>query len=176
MAFDGDPDTGVEVYETPPRGGWGSWQTVGGTSLGTPAWAAIIAIVDQGRALEGSASLDGATQTLPALYTLPASDFHNVPNPPPASPWGGGVNPFKFSFSGWPFVRHNAKKGAGSANGGNITTGLGSPVGPSLVADLVASDVTVPLSALAGHGRSKAHPTSRTRSPHHVAGEHRDAR
>ena len=51
VAFDGDPDTGVEVYQTSPYTGVGSWQIVGGTSLGTPAWAAIIAIADQGRLL-----------------------------------------------------------------------------------------------------------------------------
>ena len=45
VAFDGDPNTGVEVYETPPSGGpgplgqmpsQGSWQVVGGTSLAHP--------------------------------------------------------------------------------------------------------------------------------------------
>ena len=57
VAFDANPDTGVSIYFTPASGGggWqttqqGSWEEVGGTSLGTPAWAAIIAIVDQGRA------------------------------------------------------------------------------------------------------------------------------
>ena len=59
VAFDADPDTGVAVYQT-FFGNHGSWEVVGGTSLGTPAWAAIIAIVDQGRALEGAGSLDGA--------------------------------------------------------------------------------------------------------------------
>ncbi len=171
VAFDGDPNTGVEVYYTPPRGGSGSWETVAGTSLGTPAWAAIIAIIDQGRALAGKGSLDGPTQTLPALYSLPGSDFHNVPNPRPASPWGGGINPLRFSFTGWPFVRHAGKKAAGSTTGGNTLTGLGSPVGPSLVRDLVASELTVPLSAFAASGRSKAHPTAHARSPHRPAAD-----
>ena len=76
VSFDADPASGMQVYETPPHGGQGEWQTVGGTSFGTPVWAALIAIVDQGRALAGKDSLDGATQTLPALYSLPASDFH----------------------------------------------------------------------------------------------------
>ena len=53
VAFDGDPNTGVAVYETSYFTGQGSWETVGGTSLGTPSWAAIIAIVDQGRNLSG---------------------------------------------------------------------------------------------------------------------------
>jgi len=79
VAFDGDPNTGVAVYQTSPYPGEGGWEVVGGTSLGTPAWAAIIAIVDQGRALQGKGSLDGATQTLPSLYTLPASDFNAIP-------------------------------------------------------------------------------------------------
>ena len=61
VAFDGDPNTGVQVFETPLRGGPGTWQTVGGTSLGSPAWAAIIAIADQGRSLAGKGSLDGPT-------------------------------------------------------------------------------------------------------------------
>jgi hypothetical protein len=175
VAFDGDPNTGVEVYETPPHG-VGSWEVVGGTSLGTPAWAAIIAIVDQGRALEGKGSLDGATQTLPALYSLPASDFHSVPTPTPASPWGGGVNPFKFSFNGWPFLRHRDKKGAGSTARSNTATGLGSPVGPNLVADLVASDATVALSAFAGPAGAKAHATAHARSPHHLPARHAKGR
>jgi hypothetical protein len=78
VAFDGDPNTGVEVYQTSPYTGIGSWEIVGGTSLGTPAWAAIIAIADQGRALEGKGSLDGPSQTLPTLYALPSSDFHAI--------------------------------------------------------------------------------------------------
>ncbi len=78
VAFDTDPSTGVEVYETPPGSREGSWQVCGGTSLGAPAWAGIIAIVDQGRALEGKGSLDGPTQTLPALYALASSDFHGA--------------------------------------------------------------------------------------------------
>ena len=49
VAFDGDPSTGVEVYSTSPGATKGSWQVVGGTSLGAPAWAGIIAIADQGR-------------------------------------------------------------------------------------------------------------------------------
>jgi hypothetical protein len=76
VAFDADPNTGVAVYTTTPSTGRGSWYQVGGTSLGALAWAAIIAIADQGRAATGLGSLDGATQTLPALYRLPSSDFH----------------------------------------------------------------------------------------------------
>ncbi len=76
VAFDADPITGVAVYDTDPAIGIGGWVQVGGTSVGSPAWAAIIAIADQERAAAGKNSLDGATQTLPTLYALPSSDFH----------------------------------------------------------------------------------------------------
>jgi subtilase family serine protease len=78
VAFLADPATGVAVYATDPTTGFGSWFQVGGTSVGAPAWAAILAIVDQGRAIEGKPSLDGATQTLPALYSVASNDFHKV--------------------------------------------------------------------------------------------------
>jgi subtilase family serine protease len=103
VAFDGDPNTGVEVYQTSPYTGIGSWQVVGGTSLGTPAWAAIIAIADQGRALLGKGSLDGPSQTLPTLYSLPASDFHGVASYRPG---------------------HAALMGLGSPNGPALIAGL----------------------------------------------------
>ena len=147
VAFLGDPYTGVEVYGTPPRSTSGSWTTVGGTSLGTPAWAAIIAIVDQGRALEGKGSLDGPSQTLPMLYSLPSSDFHPVQALPPPAPIGGGSNLFGFFFHGRTALKRASKKTASSAQAANITTGRGSPIGPNLVDDLVASNLTQPLSA-----------------------------
>jgi hypothetical protein len=141
VAFDADPMTGAEVFQTPLRGGRGSWQAVGGTSLGAPAWAAIVAIADQGRSLAGKSSLDGPTQTLPALYALPASDFHPV-SPPPALPWGGlslfgYLFPFQDDFSR-PRVRRSAATSARARPQANTMTGLGSPNAPSLIADLVA--------------------------------------
>src|SRR5262249_13502989 len=42
-----------------------------GTSFGAPQWAALIAIANQGRAVQGLAPLDGPTQTLPLIYQLP---------------------------------------------------------------------------------------------------------
>jgi hypothetical protein len=57
----------------------GGWSVVGGTSCAAPQWAALVAIADQGRALAGKASLDGFSQTLPALYGLASSgDFHDI--------------------------------------------------------------------------------------------------
>jgi subtilase family serine protease len=116
VAFDGDPNTGVRVYQSSFYSGQGTWEVVGGTSLGTPAWAAIIAIVDQGRVVDGEGTLDGATQTLPTLYSLPSTDFNVVP-------------PLDYKTSQ-------------SAGGANTSTGRGTPNAPLLVADMVASSIS----------------------------------
>ncbi len=118
VAFDGDPNTGVEVYSTAPGSSQGSWQVVGGTSLGAPAWAGIIAIVDQGRALAGLSSLDGPTQTLPSLYAAPSTDFNSVA----ASQYGDGFPTGGFDpFGGSAYSLSNGL-GLGSSGSGTTTT------------------------------------------------------
>jgi subtilase family serine protease len=75
VASDADPNTGVAVYGSY---GFGGWAQVGGTSAGSPVWAGLMAVIDQGRVDAGLTSMDGFTQTLPALYALPSGDFHDV--------------------------------------------------------------------------------------------------
>ncbi|MGO9915792.1 MAG: hypothetical protein ACLQIB_13945 [Isosphaeraceae bacterium] len=191
VAFDADPNTGVAVYETPPGSSNGSWQVVGGTSLGAPSWAGIIAIVDQGRALAGKGSLDGPTQTLPSLYALSSTAFHAVS----ASPLGGGRFGPVFVFSGFGLTVPNwywggfgfgpgsgeGSSGSGSSggtsSGANTSTGLGSPNGPSLVSSLVASTTTTPLTTTTGSGQSGSGsapttPPSGSGSKRHHAARH----
>ena len=73
-----DPQTGVAVYTISPSTGQGYWQILGGTSLSAQLFAGLVAIADQGRALRGAGTLDGPGQTLPAIYSLPSSDFQDV--------------------------------------------------------------------------------------------------
>ena len=75
---DADPKTGVAVYDPSDFGASSPVAEVGGTSLSSPTWAGFIAIADQGRVLNGLAPLGGPTQTLPALYSIPASDYHDI--------------------------------------------------------------------------------------------------
>jgi len=75
VAYVADPNTGVAVYGSY---GWGGWAQIGGTSAGSPQWAGLMAIADQGLSLAGKSSLDGYTQTLPALYQLASKDFHDI--------------------------------------------------------------------------------------------------
>lgn len=50
VALDADPNTGVAVYDSTLYNGQSGWFQVGGTSFGAPAWAAMIALANQGRA------------------------------------------------------------------------------------------------------------------------------
>jgi hypothetical protein len=111
VTMDADPETGVIVIDSY----YGSNLTIGGTSLATPMWAGLIAIVNQGRALRGESSLDGPTQTLPMLYALPSSDFHDITT---------GDNGFP------------------AAPGYDMASGLGSPIANLLVPALAGFDGT----------------------------------
>jgi hypothetical protein len=120
VAYDADPNTGFPEYNSfsfPSS----PWQQFGGTSDAAPQWAALIAIADQGRIDNGLSSLDGRSQTLPALYGLPASDFHDVTT---------GSSTGSPSYSAGP--------------GYDLTTGRGSPVANLIVAALAGQASTSP--------------------------------
>jgi hypothetical protein len=74
-------------------------------------WAALIAIADQGHALGGRGTLDGASQTLPALYSARMTgDFHDITQ----------------GFNGYY-----------AGPGYDLVTGRGSPMAFNIVRDLV---------------------------------------
>jgi hypothetical protein len=80
VAYNANPNSGVSVYDS--YGNYG-WMQVGGTSAGSPQWAALVAIADQGQVLAGCTTLDGVKNTLPALYSVAgtssyASSFHDI--------------------------------------------------------------------------------------------------
>lgn len=114
VAYNGDPASGVYVYSSMPlQGRQGGWWQVGGTSAGTPQWAALVAIVDQGRALQGKGSLDGPSQTLPAIYRLPAGDFHDI---------------------------SQGSNGYSAHLGYDLATGRGTPIANQVIADLLRAN------------------------------------
>src|SRR5262249_38217476 len=73
------------------------------------------AIADQGRALAGLGSLDGASQTLPKIYSFWAGDFHDITS---------GSSTGTPSYSAGP--------------GYDLVTGLGTPIANFVVAALVS--------------------------------------
>ncbi|MGN6369327.1 MAG: S53 family peptidase [Phycisphaerae bacterium] len=116
VAFDADPSTGVAVYDSYNNGAATPWEVLGGTSVSAPAWAGILAVADQGRALAGQNTLDSRSQTLPLLYAAPAADFHDI------STGNNGFN---------------------AAPGYDLVTGRGSPQANLLIPFLVSGNTTV---------------------------------
>src|SRR4029077_1426684 len=116
VAYDGDPGTGFPVYDSFNNGTAAPWTQFGGTSAGSPQWAARVAIADQGRVLAGKAALDGPSQLLPMVYGLPAQDFHDV-------------------RAGPTFGQPTLLAGPGY----DLVTGRGTPVANLVVADLVGT-------------------------------------
>jgi subtilase family serine protease len=66
VSYDADPASGFDIFVN----GGTTPLVVAGTSAGAPQWAALFAIADQGRELNGLGTLDGPSQTLPMLYNL----------------------------------------------------------------------------------------------------------
>jgi subtilase family serine protease len=99
--------TGLAVYTSVTINGLTGWMTTGGTSAGTPQWAALLAIADQGRPAAGKANL---TDAVSAVYALPASDFHDV-----TSGGNGAVS----ARAGY-----DAVTGRGSPYAGRVVSGL----------------------------------------------------
>jgi hypothetical protein len=114
VSFVADPNTGVWLADTYNLSGDSPWEVAGGTSLSAPAWAGLIALVDQGReaAAEQTLGSTGSMEAQTALYNLPQSDYNVI---------ASGSNG---DFTAQP--------------GYNLVTGLGTPVANQLVTDLIA--------------------------------------
>src|SRR4051794_23162328 len=119
VGYNADPNTGVAVYDSVPDSGFSGWDVVGGTSAGSPQWAALIAIANQGRALAGQGTLDGPTQTLPNLYSV-YSD-----------PGTTG------------YAAYTAQYNDIGDDGYGYTTGLGTPHAAAVIQTLMGSAATV---------------------------------
>src|SRR5580658_7191221 len=71
VAYDANPDTGVPIYDS----GDGDWVQVGGTSMGSPQWAALFAIANSLRVVNG---LPNLTQPQQYLYANAETDYHDI--------------------------------------------------------------------------------------------------
>jgi len=128
VAYDADPNTGVYVYFQ------GGWYAFGGTSIGAPQWAGLVAIADQGRAAINQPSLDSSSQTLPAIYNLSSSDFNDITK---------GSTRFR-------------GKTLSAGPGYDLVTGRGSPKADMVISQLVSATasgkVSTPASAPSSGG------------------------
>ncbi len=143
VSYGADPDNGFAVYDSLADTSDGvttsGWQEVGGTSAGAPQWAALVAIADQGRAVAGLSTLDGATQTLPDLYGL-----YSAPGTTGYSTYTSYFNDVTSGGSGdtggfGPGGGHRGHSGNAAAEGYDAVTGLGTPKATALIDDLATS-------------------------------------
>jgi hypothetical protein len=113
VSYVGNPSTGVTIIYA------GQHIVLGGTSVGAPQWAGMLAIADQQMNAWGYDTLDGSSLTLPGIYQV-------------ASWYGNGA------YDGADY--HDVVGGSAGGNqavaGYDLATGLGSPIAPSLAVDL----------------------------------------
>jgi hypothetical protein len=107
----------VAVCDSYDNGATTPWSGVAGTSAGTPQWAALIAIANQGRALYGLPTLDGPSQTLPLIYSAPSLDFNDITS--------------------------GSNKGYSAGPGYDMVTGRGSPKADLVVYSLIGQNFSL---------------------------------
>ena len=112
VSMNADPATGAWIADSYNLDPSNPFEVVGGTSLSAPAFAGLVALVNQGRVAAGEAVLNSSspTETQQALYSLPQADYNSITS---------GSNGY-------------------TANAGyNLVTGLGTPVADLMVPDLI---------------------------------------
>ena len=129
VAMDADPYSGVAVIDSWDFGTSTPWVSVGGTSLAAPLWAGVIALADQGRVLSGQKTMDGRSDTLPKIYALSSSDFHDVTS---------------------------GNNGYAAGSGYDLVTGRGTPIVNKLAVDLAAVAVVTPVPSIGSLSTSPA--------------------
>ena len=103
----------IPLNTTAPRAG-GPWAATG---AGSPQWAALIALADQGRALRASAPWTARPRPSPGILGMPESNFNDIIT---------GSNGTVFRRPGY-----------------DLVTGMGTPIAPAMIASLVGSQHSV---------------------------------
>ena len=119
VAFDANPNTGVAVYDSVTYNGQSGWFQVGGTSAGSPCWAALFAIANSLRVAAGKATLTSAGNAAYVYAAAKASysaNFHDI-----ASGTNGSCGTLCTASAGYDYI-----------------TGLGSPQANNLLPALAA--------------------------------------
>jgi subtilase family serine protease len=117
VSYNANPGTGYAIYDSVRSNGHAGWLQVGGTSAGTPQWAALIAIANSLRAAARKANL---TSTNGSLYSLAKAA------------WGSNFHPVTQGSNGRCGLLCTAMPGY------DYITGIGSPQAKLLIGVLVA--------------------------------------
>lgn len=113
VSYDADPKSGVSVYDSYGYHGQHGWFQVGGTSAGSPQWAALFAIVNSGRSTPISSTSFGTGSIVynSATGSAYASNFRDIT---------AGTN-------------GNCGTDCSASSGYDFVTGVGSPLANNLV-------------------------------------------
>src|SRR6266568_4312560 len=119
VSYDADPNSGVAVFDSLGDQGFKNWIQVGGTSAGSPQWAALAAIANSMRTTGSLGSTSTTTPTNVAIYHIAtgstySSNFRDI-----TSGTNGSCGTLCTASTGYDFV-----------------TGLGSPLANNLVMSL----------------------------------------
>jgi subtilase family serine protease len=113
VSYDGDPNTGVPVFNSNGCVAGKCWIQLGGTSVGAPQWAALLAIVNSGRGTPIS-SISLGTDKIIYSAALGGHYSQNYRDITSGNNGGCGAN-------------------CNAATGYDLVTGLGSPLANNLV-------------------------------------------
>src|SRR5256712_1882180 len=119
VSYVADPNTGVSIYDSY---GYGGWSQAGGTSVGAPQWAAIIAIVNSGGGQLSSASFGTNT----AFYNAATGPAYSANYRDITSGSNGNCGTICNAGPNYDFV-----------------TGVGSPLTNNLIPSLQPPDFTI---------------------------------
>ena len=153
VAYGADPNAGFSIYSSIEDAGIVGWQTLAGTSAGTPQWAAAVAIANQLRAAAGLNTLDSVGGTLPALYRAYAA-----PGTPGYATYTATFNDIAEGHSGR----------VAAVAGYDDVTGLGSPKAGAIVTDLQyapSPNITPKTVARPKSRKGSAHPSTSRAKP-----------
>ncbi len=134
VAYDGNPNTGVYVYDSVLINGESGWWIVGGTSAGAPQWAALSAIANSKNANLASASY-GTSNALygSAVGSLYGTNYHDI-----TSGSNGNCGAVCNAAVGYDEVT-----GLGSPQANNLISHLTIPPTPSFTISASPSSFTV---------------------------------
>jgi subtilase family serine protease len=151
VAYVANPNTGVSVLDTTD----GGWFTVGGTSAGSPQWAALVAIADQGRATPLSGN-----QTLKAIYSSSnSSGFRDITSGSSTGAYSvyDNLGNFLGTLTVKPQTGYDMVTGQGSPKANVLVPNLVNGVGLSAVRTAAATQPTSPRPTVTGNtGKSGA--------------------
>jgi subtilase family serine protease len=134
VTADGDPNTGYVIYYD------GQWNTMGGTSISTPTWAALAALADSSPACAGR-SVGFAN---PTLYKLAASAYTT------------SFNDVNTGNNGY-----NHVPGFSAGAGYDMASGLGTPNANALVPELCGAS-PLPVTSTTTPAKSTTAPATAT--------------